>query len=266
MKVSHWLTAGVLTVAMATPGLSLAQDAGDDWDLVQDPSQNLTMAVLAFDGGQAVAVRCLAPTFEVILTGLPPRTGSTVALEIGFDDEDLRDIHWWTSEVPGLYVAVHPGLLARRLREGGDLNVVVAAEGEEARRRYVMSLVPSGAAIDATLAACGLPRDETRASGDSWVRPDSRDTLTWDSRPTPTFPDRAIGRSNWGHVFLSCVALPTGRVEQCQIDSERPENLGFGEAALASARRARVVPYTPTTDEEAAQGQILRFSVAFRLR
>lgn len=266
MKVSHWLTAGVLTVATATPGLSLAQDAGDDWDLVQDPARNLTMAALAYDSGPAVAVRCADGKFEVILTGLPESDEQTVTLELGFGDEDLRETTWWRSEVPGLLASTRPGLTARRFRQGGDLNIVVPAKEGPARRRFVMDIVPSASAINTVLTECDQPVVDARVPGDPWALPDYPVAPSWQRRPSPTFPQRAVNNSSWGLVFLSCIAMPDGAVRQCQVDSEGPPNLGFGEAALASVRTARSSPYAPANSSEAEHGRLLQFTIAFRLQ
>lgn len=264
MKMSHWLVASAM--ALAVPGVSWAQDASDDWDLVQDPARNLTMAVLAYDSGPAVAVRCVAGRFEVILTGLPESDEQTVTLELGFGDEELRDTTWWGSEVPGLLASTRPGLTARRFRQGGDLNIVVPAKEGEARRRFVMDIVPSVSAINAVLTECDQPIEDTRIPGDQWVLPDYPVAPSWQRRPTPTFPDRAVNNSSWGLVFLSCIAMPDGAVRQCQVDSEGPPNLGFGEAALASVRTARSSPYTPANSLEAEHGRLLEFTMSFRLQ
>ncbi|MGQ2991510.1 TonB family protein [Brevundimonas sp.] len=57
-------------------------------------------------------------------------------------------------------------------------------------------------------------------------------------RPRPTFPDQA--RANSGRVDLICVVAAGGRMTGCQIVSEQPERQGFGQAAVASMRQARI--------------------------
>lgn len=58
-------------------------------------------------------------------------------------------------------------------------------------------------------------------------------------RPQPTFPDQA--RVNGGHVDLVCVVAAEGRVNNCEVLAERPAGQGFGRAAIASMRQARIV-------------------------
>ncbi|MDP3400590.1 MAG: energy transducer TonB [Brevundimonas sp.] len=266
MTVFRGLAAAALAIAMATPGLSRAQDAGDDWDLVQDPGRSLTMALLAYDSGPAVAVRCADGRLEVLVSGLPESSEQTVTLELGFGDEELRTTTWWRSEIPGIYASTRPGQIARRFRQGGALNIVVPGEEGEARRRFVMDLVPSASAINTVLTDCGQPIVDTRVPSDPWVIDYDQERLSWQRRPTPDFPALAVNRSSWGLVFLSCIIMPDGTVRQCQVDSEEPPNLGFGEEALASARTARGAPYTPTNAEQAEHGRLIHFTIAFRLQ
>lgn len=267
MKVSDWLAAGILTIAVATPGLSLAQDAGDDWDLVQDPARNLTMAVLAFDDGPAVVVRCLGGAFEVLLSGLTRFDGQTTLLDMGFDDEPLRMTHWWPTESEGLFKAAHAQYLARRLRAGGALTIAKRVEEDEAGVRYVIPLVPSPAAVDAVLSACNLPKDDPRVSGDAWAATLPLGQTSWQRRPTPNYPEVALQAGIMaGRVHISCVAMPSGEIRDCQADSQSPANVGFDRAALRSLRDARLNPYEPSNAREAEEGRLIVNSIAFRLQ
>jgi len=269
MKVSHRLAAGLLALAIATaaPGLSLAQDAEDDWDLVQAPERNLTMAVLAFDGGPAVVVRCLGGAFEVLLSGLTRIDGQTTLLDMGFDDEPLRMTHWWPTESAGLFKAAHAQYLARRLRAGGALTITERVEEDEAGVRYVIPLVPSPAAVDAVFSACNLPKDDPRISGDAWASAISGEQMSWLERPTPTYPEVALQAGIMaGRVYISCVAMPSGEIRNCQADSQSPANVGFDRAALRSLREARLNPYEPSDAREAEEGRLIVNSIAFRLQ
>jgi len=267
MKISHQLAAGLLALALSMPGVSLAQDAGDDWDLVQDPARNLTMAVLAFDAGPAVAVRCLGGSFEVLLSGLTRFDGQTTLLDMGFDDEPLRMTHWWPTEPAGLFKAAHSPYLARRLRGGGALTIAKRVEEGEAGVRYVIPLVPSPGAVDAVLSACDLPKDDPRISGDAWASAISGEQMSWLRRPTPTYPDAAFqARVNAGRVYISCVAMPSGEIRDCRADSQSPPNVGFDREALRSLRDARLNPYEPSNAREAEEGRLIINSIAFRLQ
>lgn len=267
MKISHKLAAGLLALALSMPGVSLAQDAGDDWDLVEDPARNLTMAVLAFDAGPAVAVRCLGGAFEVLLSGLTRIDGQTTSLDMGFDDEPLRITHWWPTESAGLFKAAHSPYLARRLRAGGALTIANRVEEGEAGVRYVIPLVPSPGAVDAVLSACDLPKDDPRISGDAWAATLPSDQTSWQRRPTPNYPEVAVQTGIMaGRVYVSCVAMPSGEIRDCQADSQSPADVGFDRAALRSLREARLNPYEPSSSREVEEGRLIVSAIAFRLQ
>ena len=66
---------------------------------------------------------------------------------------------------------------------------------------------------------------------------------TWVRQPAPFFPALAASRGiEQGDVTLRCEALASGELGACEILHESPPNAGFGEAALASIREARVQP------------------------
>jgi hypothetical protein len=268
MKVSHQLASGLsaLAIATAAPGLSLAQDAGDDWDLVQDPERNLTMAVLAYDSGPAVAVRCLGGAFEVIVSGLARFDDQTTSLKVGFGDEELRSTHWWPTETPGLFTAAHSAQLARRLRDGDPLTITKPVEEGETGVRYVIPLVPSPAAIDTTLAACDVPKHDPRVGEDAWDSTLASDQITWDRIPSPNYPDLAFSRGEYqARVYFSCVAMPSGELRQCQVDSQNPANMGFDRAMLGSMRDARMKPYEPSDSTQGEEGRLMQGSMIFRI-
>ncbi|WP_370238397.1 TonB family protein [Brevundimonas sp.] len=265
MKMSHWLAATAMALAM--PGVPLAQDVGDDWDLVRDPERNLTMAVLAFDSGPAVLVRCLSGEFEVLLSGLTRMDDQTAMLDMGFDDEPLRITHWWPTESAGLFKAAHAQYLARRLRAGGALTIAKRVAEDEAGVRYVIPLVPSAAAVDAVLSACDLPADDPRVTGDAWAATLPSEQTSWQRRPTPSYPEVAVQAGIMaGRVYVSCVAMPSGEIRDCQADSQSPANVGFDRAALRSLRDARLDPYEPSNAREAEEGRLIVSAIAFRLR
>ncbi|WP_439471886.1 TonB family protein [Brevundimonas sp.] len=84
---------------------------------------------------------------------------------------------------------------------------------------------------------------------------------SWSRAPQPDFPERASSRGiESGRVTLNCLANANGSVSDCNIVSEDPAGAGFGQAALAAARRARL---SPRTVDGAAQGARVTFSTRF---
>jgi protein TonB len=84
---------------------------------------------------------------------------------------------------------------------------------------------------------------------------------SWTRQPSPEFPERALARGiESGRVTLNCLVNPNGSMSDCNIVSEDPAGAGFGAAALAAARRARL---SPQTVDGAAQGARVNFTTRF---
>ena len=100
-----------------------------------------------------------------------------------------------------------------------------------------------------------------KTAGDG-PEPPVRTNPSWLQLPMPEFP-RAAQRAGVeaGRVVLTCHVLPDGRISECSVE-EDPAGVGFGAAALASMKDARVNP--ARIDDLAADGQI-RFSTRFAL-
>jgi len=108
-------------------------------------------------------------------------------------------------------------------------------------------------------AAVTQPPPKTARDG---PEPPVRTNPSWLQRPMPEFP-RAAQRAGVeaGRVVLTCHVLPDGRISECSVE-EDPAGVGFGAAALASMKDARLNP--ARIDDVAADGQI-RFSTRFAL-
>ena len=87
---------------------------------------------------------------------------------------------------------------------------------------------------------------------------------SWVETPRPYFPQTAA-RDNVesGRVQLECFVRADGLIAACMVLSETPPGHGFGRAALASTRDARLQPRS--VDGVATPGRI-RFSISFRLQ
>lgn len=115
-----------------------------------------------------------------------------------------------------------------------------------------------------------IPRDPFAAAGESSapavapsvVRPPVISNPSWARQPQPTYPDRALERGLSGSADLSCTVNPNGSVSGCIIVSERPAGAGFGRAAMAAARSARL---SPRSVDGVASGGVVRFTVPFNL-
>lgn len=85
----------------------------------------------------------------------------------------------------------------------------------------------------------------------------------WVRQPVPVFPSLALRRGvEQGAVVLRCETLVTGQFGACEALSETPAGAGFGEAALAATREARVKPYSIDGFET---DSTVTFTVRFRM-
>ncbi|HEY1071693.1 hypothetical protein [Brevundimonas sp.] len=222
----------------------LAQDGPPngavDWDVTRDPSQKLIIAYTVFDNGLGIGARCLNRSFQVLISGLPPATGATRKLKIAFQDDDFDEQRWNVAEDNAVAISDRPSPLARDMRDGGKMQIIVPGGAEGGRNlRYVLDLPASGAAIDEALLACDRPlvdpRDaELDALGDDGLPMN----IEWSRQPEPSYPD---GRTyTRGFATVTCLTQPDGRLRDCVVETEHPIDGGFGEAALDATRRGRV--------------------------
>lgn len=228
----------LLACAVALP--ALAQDASRDWDMMQDPRKKLLAAYTLFDNGLGIATRCADGGFEVVLINLPPAGRATSRpLRIAFGDDDLAETRWNVAVDDTVAVSELPAPFARNLREGGRLRIQVPNGTSDGRHLlYDLQLPASSESIDRTLTTCERPLVDPR---DAELEALSEDgvpsNLTWAVQPQPRYPSTDYAR---GFAVISCLTNPDGSLRDCAIETEHPRDGRFGEATLASARRARV--------------------------
>ena len=227
---------------------ALAQDGGSDWDLLRDSRGSRTTALVAYDNGLAIMVRCNRHAYEAVIMGLPPAEGPTRTLRIAMGDTALEEQSWNVAVDNTLAVSDFPAPFARELRTGGQLRVVIPGGGGNGRNlRYDLTLPASNAAIDETLTACERPLVDPR---DAEIRSIGEDGLPegvdWVIRPRPSFP--ADIDATQGFTVLTCLNNPDGTLRDCVVETEHPPGAGFGEAALRATGNARLGS-TATPDE-----------------
>lgn len=235
---------GVLASAILITTPALAQDvpSNPDWDLIRDPQNKLTIAVIAFDSGLGIAVRCHNRAYQALIAGLPPVEGERRTLRIVFGDKEEAVSSWNVALQNDTAVSDFPAPFARELRNGGRVQIIVPDGGGPGRNlRHVLQLPASTAAIDETLTACGRPLVDPRDAELEEIGPTGLPfNLEWKRVPRPDYPG---GRTyTRGQAVLTCVGEQDGRLRDCEIESEHPMGGGFGEAALRSTRAARTTP------------------------
>lgn len=225
-----------------------AQAQEQDWEILR--TDGVVAAATRYDNGITLMVRCTGESsLNALIAGLPAATGHTRQLATWFEgsehDADAAPAvraprGWGTGANPVVAFSRYPAGLARSLRKGGSMNVMIPGAAQDGRNlRYVLDLPASPAAIETVLNTCGRElvdaRDaEIEALGDSGLPHE----IVWARQPRIEYPrGRTFVR---GFVTVSCVATPDGRTEDCIVESEQPEGGGFAEAVLKAARGGRL--------------------------
>lgn len=220
---------------------ALAQDAPQDWDLHRNTRTDAVMAFSVFDNGLGIAVRCIGGAYETLLSGLPAADdGEVRTLGVAFGEADMSMQRWSVATNNTVAVGERPAPFARKLRQGGRLQILVPGGGGNGRNlRYDLTLPASSASIDETLNACGRPLVDPRdAEMDALPDGGLPDALQWVRTPQPEFPSRS--RYGRGFAVVSCLVSPDGSLRNCAVESEHPHDGGFGDSTLRAVRRARV--------------------------
>lgn len=263
------IAAAVLTASFGQT--AHAQEAADppsapqDWVLAEAPERKAIVAIAEFDNGITLSSRCMDGVFEVTFYGLPEARGESRSLRIGVGDETPYATAWTVAADRSAAFSRAPARLARELAKGGKLEIGVPGQGGQRGTRYLMELEPSSSAVEQTLTACGRPLVDPRdlASGDE-VESGLPAGIAWDQAPRPIFPGAVKGRSPIkGFVTITCVTRTSGRLEECEIESEHPGGYNLGRSVRDSLSRARVKSTernTPLIDR-----RMIMFTVSFML-
>ncbi len=237
------LTAAVLSLTAAAA--ATAQDS-EDWDLLVQPENQTTVAYTQFDNGLLLAARCQRGIYQVMFGGLPAGPAvkefhkSNRVLIIGIGDEKEAEQRFLLGENPSVAFSELPAPLARQMREGGRMTIVVPDGAEDGRNlRYVVELPASNAAIDQSLTACERPLVDPRDEELDALADDGLPVnLAWKRMPQPEYPS---GRTyTAGFAVVTCVSQADGRVEDCVVETEYPVDGGFGAAAMRGTRKGRL--------------------------
>ena len=267
------MRAAIVAVAVAfIASPANAQQPGDGWDLIVDESQDMMLAVAGYSSGQTLAVRCRDGDLELLLSGLPPPQGvppqtlegGTRRIEAAYSDGRVDAGYWLSSGDGSLVFSPVPRLDARRLRQGGalELSVAVDADPTAPLRRYALDLPTDTANLDQVLAGCGAGRPDVRDDMIRWSIPPGSGGDFWRRQPAPRYPE-AAGHLGSGLVVFSCIAAGDGRLTDCRTEREsHHRRFRFGEEALKSLRDARIAP---ADDGGPPAGRLIVATIRFRL-
>lgn len=231
----------LIALGLAAVVPAVAQDAARDWDMHRNTRTDAVMAYTVFDNGLGIAVRCIDGGYEAFLSGLPAAgEGETRMLDVAFGEEDLKPQSWNVGVNDTIAVSSFPAPFARKLRQGGRLQVRVPdGAGPGRALRFDLALPASPVSIDETLSACGRPTVDPRdAEIEALAETGLPEDLVWARAPVVEFPSRS--RYGRGFAVVTCLVNRDGALRDCVVEAEHPHDGGFGEATLQAVRRARV--------------------------
>ncbi len=233
-----WISAVIGLIAASS--MAQAQAPGD-WEYLTDARTRTAVAALPTTTGVTVAVRCTDGGLEVLMTGLSPAEAENRTIGIGFGESPISDQTWSVATDDTVAISRLPAPFARKLREGGTLQVRLAGAGEGGRNiRYVIDLPPSQTAIDQILTACGRPLVDPRDAELDAVGEDGLPSnLEWLRQPRPRYP--ANMKYAKGFAVVTCVAATDGGLRDCVVETEHPHDGKFGEAIMDAVGDARLV-------------------------
>lgn len=249
-----WMLAAC-AVFCAGPTVALAQDT-DDWEFVNQPGLNQTVAAARYDGGVAIVVQCLDNALSTALVGMPAGVGG---LEVQARRADGRaDLQTWVpGPAPGIIMSTVPARDVRFMR-GGGLYSIRTEEGASPALQTTFDLPAQSANLDRVLSACGWgltdDRDQlVRAGGEVRIDVPRRDAPRGRSaraaRPSapPPVPAAPAGPVVPVAEFqISCV-LQRLKLTECRFDHP-------AVAAGATGGSARILQVLESQDMEAPRG------------
>jgi len=244
MIMKRLLTAALCAVLCAGPAMAMPQD--DDWELAEDPAQQLTMASVRYEGGQAIIAQCQRGRLVVLITGLPQGEEFLRLAATRSDGRAAAQI-WVPVAVAGTYRSATPGREARFMR-GGGAYVVRSAAGAPVAVSGTFDLPAQSANLDRVLTACGWALEDDRdLLGDADV------TLSGARRQRggppyriPSVPEREV----------SCLVREM-RLHDCRADHPPSQDTPNTKSLVRAVEGERIY-VARDTDPATAEGRVFR--------
>lgn len=224
-------------MAVAAVLVSTGGATAQNWN-PYDSDQGVVGAVARWPSGAILFARCADGRLDLLAPLAVPVGGEFAVAEYSFNDGETTAESWSASADGRTIFARNPARFARTLLSASSLSLRVTGNNAPSQR-FELNLSSDTASLAQTLAACGQ------------TLTDSRDALPlisapqWASMPNAAvirrlYPLEAAAAETSGVAHVACVARWDGTLEDCQLLSETPPDLGFGEATLRAARHHRL--------------------------
>lgn len=251
--------------------LTAAPAQAQVWTPVETPPQGMTAASARWPSGQVALARCGADgRLDLIFTLAEPVSQDVVAVHVILPDglhdpadspeEEPHEI-WRLSPNGNLLFARQPARLSRFLAGGGSARLRLAPVAAPDQDHEITPPANPDALL-AVVVACGHPAAVPVTAGSviehpDWVeRPTGHDLAHW-------YPRAAQRNGIEGYALIQCKVTLDERVEDCLVEFESPEGMGFGPATVGISGAFRLRP--TRVDGVPVDEAIVRIPINWRL-
>lgn len=236
--------AGVGAAAMSVAALGYVSSAvaQDGWDIETDAERGITVASVIYEGGVGIAVQCRNYQLDLAVIGLPAPVEAEISpgghrvLETGTSTNALVRSSWKAEVGSPVATSAYSARFARSLKGAEAYVVRIPAEGDRPIRRLTIPLPSDGAGIDQVLSACERRTEDPR---DALPMVDPFLMPGWKIEGLEGVRPQAVGVGR-NIMEYSCVLTAEAYLRDCQIEFERPVNLGIGASLLRRQNSGRV--------------------------
>ena len=253
------------------PVLAAAPAGAQTWTPVQGAPEGTTAVSARWPSGRIVVGRCGAEgSLDLIITLDAPVAQPTAAVRIDMLDglentpdtpeQDVAEI-WRLSPGGNLLFARQPARLSRFLAGGATARFTLEPATGPAQDHEITAPADPDALL-AVVAACGhavsvpVTADSVVEHPDWVERPSGYDFARW-------YPAAARNTMIEGEAIIQCKVTLDERVEDCLVESESPEGMGFGPATVGIASAFRLRP--TRVDGVPVDEAIVRIPISWRL-
>jgi len=232
----------VATLLGAAFGFGSSATAQDGWDIETDAERGITVASVIYDGGVGIAVQCRNYQLDLAVIGLPAPVEAELSegghriLDTGTSAEALITSSWKAEVGSPVATSVYSARFARSLKGAEAYVVRIPAHGDRPARRMAIPLPSDSSGIDQVLTACDRRTEDPR---DALPMVDWRLVPGWKIEGLDGVRPQGLGAGR-NILEYSCVLTAEAHLRDCQIEFERPVNLGIGASLIRRQSLGRV--------------------------
>jgi len=235
---------GIGLVMLAATALAFGSSAAaqDGWDVETDAERGIVVASVIYDGGVGIAVQCRNYQLDLAVLGLPIAVETEISesghrvLDTGTSAEGLIKSSWKAEPGSPVATSAYSARFARSLKGAEAYVVRIPAQGDRPARRMAIPLPSDSSGIDQVLTACDRRTEDPR---DALPMVDWRLMPGWKIEGLDGVRPQGLGAGR-NIMEYSCVLTAEAHLRDCQIEFERPVNLGIGASLIRRQSLGRV--------------------------